>query len=96
MQLVYNSDSYVVMQFSGDVAPGPANAPVAAAPRAGGFEIVDKLGRADIYLHGAVAERFQRGAQALMQQFQGAPDVQMLDDYIAGFAALGRQPLALH
>ncbi len=103
MQMVYNSDNYVVVQFDGE-AQSPqlppsawaAVAPEPAPPRTGGFEIVDKLGRADIYLHGALAERFQHGAQALMQQFQGEPDVDVLDEYIAGFAALGRQPLAMH
>lgn len=115
MQMVYNSDSYVVMQFDAQAQPQPdtdteavthtdAAASVPEAARAiassarhpAGFEIVDKLGRADVYLHGAVAERFQRGAQALMQQSQGQPDVEVLDNYIAGFATLGRQPLALH
>lgn len=104
MQMVYNSDSFAVVQFDGEAFPAPGAppaAPAAAVPEPApsgprGFEIVDKLGRADIYLHGAVAERFQRGAQALMQQFQGEPDVEALDDYIAGFAALGRQPLTLH
>lgn len=107
MQMVYDSDSYAVMQFDVQAPPSPApqrpaHASAAAgeaatgAEHAGGFEIVDKRGRADVYLHGAVAERFHRGAQALMQQAQGQPDVEVLDDYIAGFTTLGRQPLALH
>ncbi len=107
MQMVYNSDSYVVVQFE---AAAAASAPATATREPaegftaawgmvqgpGGFEIVDKHGRADVFLHGAVAERFQRGAQALMQEAQGEPDMEVLDDYIAGFTTLGRQPLALH
>ncbi len=103
MQMVYNSDNYVVVQFDAHAprhAPAPDEPPAGPhrpeAPGQAGFEIVDKLGRVDVFLRGAVAEQFQRGAQALMQQAQGAPDVEVLDDYIAGFAALGRQPLAVH
>jgi hypothetical protein len=110
MQMVYNSDSYVVVQFDAAAVSTAVVSSTAAAPTGadaepvplglplgpGGFEIVDKQGRADVFLHGAVAERFQRGAQALMQDAQGEPDMAVLDDYIAGFTTLGRQPLALH
>jgi hypothetical protein len=101
MQMVYNSDSYVVVQFDAEAAAPPADEapapqPLPDTPAARGFEIVDKHGRAEVFLRGAVAEQFRLGAQALMQQAQGAPNVEALDDYIAGFAALGRQPLAVH
>ncbi len=97
MQMVYNSDSFVVVQFNTATAETGAVAGATQPPQGtSGFEIVDKQGRADVFLHGAVAERFQQGALALMQQAQGAPDLELLDDYIAGFVTLGRQPLTLH
>jgi hypothetical protein len=89
MQMLYNSDSFVVVQFD---RPGAAD----AEPLAGGigFEIVDKLARTDIYLQGALAERFQRGAQLLMSG--GETSEEAIDDYIAGFTGLPQQPLCLH
>jgi hypothetical protein len=87
MQMLYNSDSFVVVQF--DV---PAPGDDAASPR-GGYEIVDKLARKEIYLQGAVAESFQRGVEALVQQ---GPTEESLDEFIAGFTALAQQPVVLH
>lgn len=87
MQMLYHSDSYVVVRF--DPEPGPAGAPTAA----GGFEIVDRLARREIYLHGALAERFAHGVQALVAE---GPTEERLDDFIAGFAGAAVQPLTLH
>ena len=88
MQMLYNSDSYVVVQF--DV---PANAALPDAPTRGGFEIVDKFARKEIYIQGALAESFKQGAQALSQS---NPTEEQFDDFIAGFTALAQQPLMLH
>jgi hypothetical protein len=87
MQMLYNSDSYVVVQF--DVP----DANEGTAPRRGGFEIVDKLARKEIFIEGAVAESFQRGVQELVRQ---GPNQEVIDDYIAGFTALAQQPVVLH
>lgn len=87
MQLLYNSDSFAVMQF--DV---PAATDSGAKPR-GGFEIVDKFARKEIYLQGALAESFQRGVQALVD---AGPTEEALDDFIAGFTLMAQQPLVLH
>ena len=87
MQMLYNSDSFAVMQF--DV---PAQGADGAEPR-GGYEIVDKFERKEIYLQGAVAESFQRGVEALVQQ---GPSEESLDEFIAGFTAWAQQPVVLH
>lgn len=87
MQMLYNSDSFVVVQFD---VPGVTED---AAPRRGGFEIVDKLARKEIFIEGAVAESFQRGVQELVRQ---GPNEEVIDDYIAGFTALAQQPVVLH
>jgi hypothetical protein len=89
MQLLYNSDSYTVVQFE---VPG-ADAPQALASPRGGYEIVDKFARKEIYIQGAVAERFQRGVQELVD---AGPSEEALDDFIGGFTQLAQQPLALH
>jgi hypothetical protein len=86
MQLLYNSESYVVVQF--DVpAPGPGT------PGRGGFEIVDKFARKEIFLEGLLAERFAAGVQALVAS---GPSEEAVDDYIAGFTVLAQQPVLMH
>ena len=87
MQMLYNSDSFAVVQFDD---PG---AEQADTPRRGGYEIVDKFARKEIYLQGAVADSFKRGVQALVE---AGPTEEALDDFIAGFTSMAQQPLILH
>jgi hypothetical protein len=89
MHMLYNSDSFVVVRF--DV---PARADAALAPPRGGYDIVDKLARKEIFIEGALAERFKQGVEALVEQ--GAPNQESIDDYIAGFTASAQQALVLH
>jgi len=97
MQTLYNSDSFVVVAFNVP-AEGEAT-PTSPAPQRGGFEIVDKFSRKEIFLEGAVAHAFQQGVQALVAQ---GPDGDAealqarLDEYIAGFAQWAQQPVLLH
>ncbi len=94
MQLLYNSDSFTVVQF--DVpAAGPADAgqDAPAALRRGGYEIVDKFARKEIYLEGALAERFEAGVQELVA---GSSSVEDFDEYLSRFTALAHTPLAMH
>lgn len=97
MQMLYNSDSYTVVQFTLTADPAPAadatGAPPAPALGRGGFEIVDKSARMGIYLEGAMADNFQRGVRELVAQ---GPDAEALDAFIAGYTQLAPQPLALH
>ncbi len=90
MQMLYNSDSYVVVQFD---VPEPDDASAQSARHLGGFEILDKRARTEIYLRGAVAESFQRGVQALVDN---GPDAEALDDFIGGFTNGAAQPLVQH
>lgn len=92
MQMLYNSDSFVVVQF--DVpAAGDDAAAGSASPHKGGYEIVDKFARKEIYLQGALADSFKRGVQALVE---AGPSEEALDEFIAGFTSMAQQPLALH
>jgi hypothetical protein len=94
MQMLYNSDSFTVLRFDAlpvDVGGAAPDAP--HTPQRGGFEIMDKSSRKGIYLQGAVAESFQRGVQALVEQ---GPDPEALDNYLAGYTALAQQPIVLH
>ncbi len=97
MQMLYNSDSFAVMLF--DVAAAtPTHVPdgSATAPEPlshGGYEIVDKFARKEIFLQGAMAESFKQGVEALIQ---GQPSEEEIDDYIERFASLMQQPVVLH
>ena len=88
MQLLYNSDSFAVLQ----VEFGQPDEPAAAATR-GGYEIVDKFARKGIFLEGEVARCFKDGVQALID---AGPSVEALDDYIAGYTELAQQPMVVH
>jgi hypothetical protein len=87
MQMLYNSDSFAVVRF---------DMPAAGQEGAtrGGYEIVDKFARTDIFLDGALAETFQNGVAALMEQ--GEPSQEDFDAFIGRFTALMPQPLVLH
>ncbi|MDE2368607.1 MAG: DUF3567 domain-containing protein [Burkholderiales bacterium] len=88
MQMLYNSDSYAVVQINVPAEPGDL--------RRGGYEIVDKFARKDIYIEGALAERFQQGVQELVRLHPDGAEPEVFDDYIAGFATLAAQPLIRH
>ena len=89
MHMLYNSDSFVVVRFD---VPG-SDTPDSARPARGGYEIVDKLARREIFIQGAVAESFKQGVQALVE---GQPSEEAFDEFIAGYCTLAQQPVALH
>ena len=89
MFMLYNSDAYAVVRF--DLEPPPGSQAPADGPT--GFEIVDKLSRKEIFLSGALAQSFQKGAQTLSES---NPTPEQWDDYIAGYTTLAQQPLVIH
>ena len=91
MQMLYNSVSFAVVAFEIPHGPVAEGDPV-PEPR-GGFEIVDKFAKKDIFLDGAVAETFKAGAMALME---GEPSEEDMDEYIGRFTSVMQQPLVLH
>jgi hypothetical protein len=102
MQMLYNSDSYVVVQFDIAVdANTSANAPATSGEADGGadtlthggYEIVDKFARKEIFIQGALAESFKEGVEALIRT---EPSEEEIDDYIERFASLMQQPVILH
>ena len=91
MQMLYNSDSYAVVMF--DV---PADASIAGnddTVNRGGYEIVDKFARKEIFIEGALAQSFKEGVEALIET---SPSEEELDDYIGRFTTLAQQPVVLH
>lgn len=90
MHMIYNSDSYVVVAFQVDGTAPEDGVPALAR---GGFEIVDKFARKEIYIEGALAERFQDGVRQLVE---AGPGEGAIDDFIAGFTQMAQQPVVMH
>lgn len=88
MEMIYNSDSFVVVEFDWGGVGSPGE-----GARSGGYEIVDKFARKEIFLEGAVAEGFKRGVSALAER---SPSEEEFDDFIAGYTQLAQQPVVLH
>jgi Protein of unknown function (DUF3567) len=96
MQMLYNSESYAVVLF--DVATDTGTVPGGAAREGaslshGGYEIVDKFARKEIFIQGVLAESFKVGVEALIET---RPSEEEIDDYIERFASLMQQPVILH
>lgn len=102
MQMLYNSDSYAVMQFevtAQDAGGAPGTADVVGLQPGvltrGGYEIVDKFARKELFLEGLLAEHFKQGVQALIESLP-EPGVEEFDAFIAGYSSLAQQPVVLH
>ena len=94
MQMLYNSASFAVVQFevpAGDVMVGGDLAD--AGLMRGGFEIVDKFARKEIFIEGAMAESFKLGVDALILT---QPSEEEMDEYLDRFSSLMQQPVVLH
>jgi hypothetical protein len=98
MQMLYNSENFAVVQI--DVSPdaGTDAAPVPAAAEGGklgrgGYEIVDKFARKEIFLQGSMAESFKQGVDQLIQTH---PSEEEIDAYIERYASLMQHSLRLH
>ena len=89
MHLLYQSDSYIVVRFEVPVAQESQSGSLSR----GGFEIVDKFARKEIFIEGALAQQFEDGVTALGE---GEPSEEDYDDFIARFANLGNTPVLMH
>ena len=91
MQMLYNSDSFSVLHF--DVADQDAPV-IEGALKRGGYEIVDKFSRKEIFIEGAMAESFKLGVEALIEE--GDPSEEEIDDYISRYSSLMQHPVVMH
>ena len=87
MQLIYNSPHYCVLEFSDFEAPRSDRASV------GGFEIMDKTLKREIFLSGADAAQFRASVRALAEK-QPSPDD--IDEFLGGYTGLMTTPLVAH
>ncbi len=83
MNMIYNSPNYCVVEFKalGDEASQ------------GGYEIMDKTAKREIFLEGVLAEKFRSDVALLIAQ---EPSIEEVDDFLSNFEGLMQQPLVLH
>jgi hypothetical protein len=85
LTIIYNSPQYCVFEFeSSSTTDGRAT---------GGYEIMDKQLRREIFLGGQDAENFRRSVQELIEQ---GPTSEEVDAFLNGFSGLMTQPVVLH
>ena len=81
MHMIYNSPNYCVVEFKD------------AQGVFGGFEIMDKLSRKEIFLGGALASHFRDDVSQLIAN---EPTIEEVDDFLSRFDGLMQNPLSLH
>ncbi len=89
--MIYDSDAFSVFQL--DWARETGDQAAEAAPQQGGFEIVDKFARKEIFLEGHVADGFRARVRSLMES---SPSTEDIDEFLDGFSALSRLNLHAH
>lgn len=81
MNMIYNSSSFCVVEFKDPEG------------QVGGFEIMDKRGRREIYIGGDLANHFRSGVQELIRS---EPTEDEVDDFLRRFEGLMHQPMVMH
>lgn len=97
MQMLYDSDNFVVVHIPLAIDPDPANGYGIAppSPRIGhhGFEVVDKRTNKEAFLTGPLALAFQRQ----MNAWQAAtPTQEAVEEALDGWASIANLPLVMH
>jgi hypothetical protein len=85
MNLIYNSDQYSVVEFGADRD--------LEALRFGGYEIMDKSGKREIFIGGVLAEAFRKDVEDLIAT---EPTVEDIDAFLGKYDALMSHPVILH
>jgi len=85
MQMIYNSPNYCVVEFP------PQDGHVLM--ESGGYEIVDKNARREIFIDGIMAARFREDVQKLIADELSLDEV---DEFLGQFDSLMQHPVVLH
>jgi hypothetical protein len=85
MNLIYNSEQYSIVEFGADRD--------LEALRFGGYEIVDKGGKRETFIAGAMAQSFRRDVNELIAS---EPSMEEIDEFLGSYDSLMSQPVLLH
>ncbi len=96
MHMIYNSPMYCVVEFPGALADEPEVA--ATKVRGGhaflgGYEIMDKVSRREIFLDGQLALHFRERVSELIDT---EPSMEEIDEFLGEFDTLMQQPVVMH
>ena len=96
MQMLYDSDSFVVVHMRPDaVEPEVSDDGSEAIPQLArhGFEIVDKRSGKEVYLDGSWAEMFQ---QKILAWQRDAPTQEEVEETLDRYTGLAQNPVVVH
>ncbi len=85
MNLIYNSEHYSVVEFGAEAEM--------EAMRFGGYEILDKPAKKEIFIAGPLAESFRQHVRDLIAT---EPSVEEIDEFLGSYGSLMAQPVVLH
>lgn len=90
--MIYDSDAFCVLQLDWSGVEKSQDDVPSDLSR-GGYEIVDKFARKEIFLGGTAAEGFRDSVQQLIAS---EPSSEEIDDFLDRYSALSRQSLHAH
>ena len=96
MHMLYDSDSFAVMQIQANAESADARASAAPAKpqlARNGFEIVDKRSGKEVYLDGSWAELFQQRLDGWQQK---TPTEEEIEEILESYAELAQMPVVMH
>ena len=95
MQMLYDSDSFVVVHMMADPGFASSEDTTAETPQLArhGFEIVDKRSGKEVYLDGSWAEMFQ---QIVIGWQLNAPTQEEVEDTLERYTGLAQNPVLVH
>lgn len=85
MNLIYNSEHYSVVEFGAEAG--------LEAMRFGGYEILDKPARREIFIAGPLAETFR---QHVLELIANEPSMEEIDEFLGNYGSMMAQPVVLH
>ncbi|MYM38843.1 BTH_I0359 family protein [Duganella qianjiadongensis] len=85
MNLIYNSEQFSVLEFGVDRSH--------EALRFGGYEIVDKGGKREIFINGILAQNFRRDVSDLIAS---EPTMAEIDEFLGSYNEVMSYPATLH
>lgn len=93
MQMLYDSEFFVVVQIHANALEDAAAQPVVPELARHGFEIVDKRSGKEVYLDGSWAELFQQRLSAWAEK---TPTQEEIEDTLESYSGLANTPVLLH
>ncbi len=93
MQMLYDSESFVVTQIHVNAPEESAPPPAVHKLARHGFEIIDKRSGKEVYLDGSWAELFQQRLNVWQNK---TPTQEEVENMLEGYAELAHTPVRLH